>query len=216
MHYCTPLPTLTANVATTSASHSAIWERYGDRAIDGDRSAIGGLLETYRPLLMVIANRSLSASLKTKVGASDLVQQTCEDAFVGITQVRAQNGGQLWGWLSSLLSKNVCDVQRRYVLSQKRALCREEQQCNGTGFDPSIEIPVDLESIQAELVQQLNFAMERLPRAHQEVLRLRFLESRSCEEIGQLVSRSEDAVRMMVGRSLKRLQRELPGNNSAS
>ena len=199
-------------MATTMASHSAIWERYGDRAIDGDQSAIGGMLESYRPLLMAVANRSLSASLKAKVGASDLVQQTCEDAFVGITQVRAQSGGQFWRWLSSLLSKNVCDVQRRYVLSQKRALRREEK--HGTLFDPSVENPADLELIQAELMQQVNFAMERLPRAHQEILRLRFLESRSCEEIGQLVSRSEDAVRMMVGRSLKRLQGELSVDNS--
>lgn len=130
-------------MAETTMSHSVIWERYGDRAIGGDRSAIGGLLETYRPLLMAIANQSLSVSLKTKVGASDLVQQTCDDAFVGIMNVRAQNGSQFWGWLSSLLSKNVCDVQRRYVVSQKRPLCREVQQCDGTGFDPSVEIPVD-------------------------------------------------------------------------
>lgn len=199
-------------MATTMASHSAIWDRYGDRAIDGDQSAIGGMLESYRPLLLAVANRSLSASLKAKVGASDLVQQTCEDAFVGITQVRAQNGDQFWRWLSSLLSKNVCDVQRRYVLSQKRALRREEK--HGMLFDPSVENPADLELIQAELMQQVNFAMERLPRAHQEILRMRFLESRSCEEIGQLVSRSEDAVRMMVGRSLKRLQGELSVDNS--
>ena len=87
---------MAANIAETTMSHSVIWERYGDRAIGGDRSAIGGLLETYRPLLMVIANRSMSASLKTKVAASDLVQQTCEDAFVGIMNVRAQNGSQFW------------------------------------------------------------------------------------------------------------------------
>ena len=184
-----------------------IWAQFGSRALDGDRSAIGGLLETYRPLLMAIANRSLSASLRTKVGASDLVQQTCEDACVGITQVRAQDGNQLWRWLSSLLSKNVCDVQRRYLISQKRTIRREVPQTRSTVFDPPVEMPVDTELMQSEIVQQLHVAIDRLPLAHQEILRWRFLESKSCQEIGGIVSRSEDAVRMMVNRSLTRLQR---------
>lgn len=56
---------LAANMASTTASHSAIWERYGDRAIDGDRSAIGGLLETYRPMLRRPSTSEIHPNLST-------------------------------------------------------------------------------------------------------------------------------------------------------
>ena len=189
-------------------THSAIWTQFGVRAVNGDRSAIGGLLETYRPLLLAIANKKLSAPLKTKVGASDLVQQTCEDAFVGITHVHARSGGQLWGWLSSLLAKNVADVQRRFIISKKRSIRREVPEGLEVLKQIHGDTPVDKGLIDAEVAEQLYLALSRLPIAHREILKWRFLESHSCKEIGAVVSRSEDSVRMMVNRALERLETE--------
>lgn len=197
-------------MVTPHVSHSVVWERYGNRAIEGDRSAIGGLLETYRPLLTALADRQLSASLRAKVSASDLVQQTCEEALRAITQVRASDGQQLWNWLSTLLSRNLYDQHRRYVVCQKRSLRREERLHGSRPSVPSAIPTVENAVLQAELVQRLEHALQRLPLAHREVLRWRFLEDRSCEEIAGMVSRSTDAVRMLVNRALKRLQQELP------
>ena len=189
-------------------THSAIWAQFGERAVNGDRSAIGGLLETYRPLLLSIANRELSAPLKTKVGASDLVQQTCEDAIIGITQVRARSGQQFWGWLSSLMTKNVIDVQRRFLASQKRSIRREVPEGSEAVTQSNDDTPVDKNLIDNETAEQLHLCLSRLPVAHREVLKWRFLESRSCQEIGQVLNRTEDAVRMMVNRALERLEKE--------
>jgi len=191
-------------------SHSDVWLSYGEKAIDGDPEALGQLLETYRPILSSLANRSIPESLKPKIGTSDIVQQTCEDAVAGLPDLRARNGRSFWKWLTSLLSKNVADVHRRFVASEKRSVDRE--------LDMNVqELPKTSGSSlvqrvsQKELAEHLSAALQRIPPAHRQMLQWRFLEERSCEEIGQMVSRTPDAVRMMVGRSLKRLQQEMPG-----
>jgi RNA polymerase sigma-70 factor (ECF subfamily) len=172
--------------------------------------ALGSLLESYRPVLMAIANRSVPAQLRSKVGASDLVQQTCEDAFLGIAAVRAQDGNQLWRWLSSLLSRNVCDLHRRFVDCQKRFVGREEVLGRHINLTGDKDIPVVTGLVKNEMGEQLHAAMSRLPLAHREVLRWRFLEEKSCEEIGVMVSRSTDSIRMMINRALIKLEQELP------
>lgn len=190
------------------STHSAIWAQFGARAVNGDRSALGALLELYRPILLALANRNLSTPLKAKVGASDLVQQTCEDAFVGITHVRARTGGQFWGWLSSLLAKNVADIHRRFLVSQKRSIRREAPEGLEALKQIHDDTTVDKNLMDTEVAETLHLALSRLPIAHREILKWRFLESYSCKEIAEVVSRTEDSVRMMVNRALERLETE--------
>lgn len=192
------------------SSHSAIWGRIGNLAVSGDRTAMGELLQTYRPLLLSMANQRLRGPLKVKVGASDLVQQTCEDAIVGISDVRARDGHQLWGWLSSLLSKNVSDAQRRFIQSRKRSLSREEGTISEMADPINPENCAEQRLLVKETADQLNRALMKLPMAHREILQWRYLESRSCEEIAVVLRRSEAAVRMMVNRALKKMASHLP------
>jgi RNA polymerase sigma-70 factor (ECF subfamily) len=42
----------------------------------GSREALGRLLETCRPYLLLVANNELDRDLQAKAGASDLVQET--------------------------------------------------------------------------------------------------------------------------------------------
>lgn len=201
-----------SNALTT---HSEAWRSFGVKAVAGDHDAIGNLLELYRPLLMAISIRDLTPDLKAKSGASDLVQQTCKDAIIGITNVRAKDGHQFWGWLSSLHSKKVYDLRRRCIDSRKRSVRREEMLTEGAEGVTTGERSVFHQICSKETAQQLHVALSRIPLAHREVLRWRFLEEKSCEEIAQTVSRSPDAVRMMVSRALKKLEQVLPRNNSS-
>jgi RNA polymerase sigma-70 factor (ECF subfamily) len=190
-------------------SGSSIWRSLGPRAVDGDRSALGLLLETYRPLLMAIAERDLPTVLRPKVSPSDLVQKTCEDAVIGIPQLRATSVNQFHAWLTSLMANNVTDVERRFLASQKRCVYREcDESALAAVQRPDRNASPQEELLLAESIERLELALERLPIAHREILKWRYLESRSFQEFGQLVDRSEDAVRMMVNRSLNRLQRE--------
>jgi RNA polymerase sigma factor (sigma-70 family) len=58
---------------------------------------------------------------------------------------------------------------------------------------------------QAEAVQRL---LDRLPEDYRQVLRWRYQEGRSIEEIGQLMNRSANAVRKLWARAVERLQQE--------
>ena len=193
-------------------THSEVWRCFGVKAVAGDNDALGGLLQHYRPVLTAMAEKSLSPQLKSKSGASDLVQKTCEDAFLGITRVRARNGHQLWWWLSSLLSKNVCDLQRQFVHCQKRSVRQEVPLVDRMDNMDRCSQPVFHEVTSKETAERLQAAMNRIPMAHRQVLQWRFFEEKSCEEIALMVSRSTDSVRMMVNRALRKLELELPGN----
>ncbi len=196
-------------------SSSSIWQQFGGRAVDGDRSALGQLLETYRPLLTAIAERDLPSVLKPKFSASDLVQKTCEDAVIGIAQLRATSVGQFHAWLTSLMANNVTDVERQFLASQKRCVYRECGELPRAAVSRwSDNASPQSELLLAESIERLESALERLPEAHREILKWRYMESRSFHEIGRLVERSEDAVRMMVNRSLNRLQREFATDGS--
>jgi RNA polymerase sigma factor (sigma-70 family) len=68
---------------------------------------------------------------------------------------------------------------------------------------------------------QLNAAISRLPDDYQQVLRLRYREDRSFDDIAAAMNRTANAVRKLWARAVERLQQELetphdPGSKTAS
>ena len=196
---------------------ASAWHLHGERALQGDGHALGALLDAHRPLLMALANRSLPSIVASKVGASDLVQKTFEDAVAGFPQLRARDPAQFWSWLSALMAKNVVDVERKLIVSQKRSVRREELDRSALS-DQHLPRDHSPESVllMNESFDRLSKALHLLPAAHQSVLNWHFLEGRTFAEIGRLVDRSEDAVRMLATRALERLRRELSSDDSTA
>lgn len=192
-------------------SNSTVWSLFGRKAVAGDRDAAGQLLEHYLPVLRDMAQKQIPKLVLSRVGPSDLVQQTCTEICTSISNVSATNGSQLWAWIRSVMLRNLVDVHRRFVSCRKRSVLKER-----TLDEPGRNLLMSWKScspleqaIHAEEVSRLKVAMSRLTDAHCTVLRWRYEEGLTYSEIGERVNRSEDAVRMHVRRAEQALQRQL-------
>jgi RNA polymerase sigma-70 factor (ECF subfamily) len=181
----------------------------------GSLEALGQVLEACRGYLLGIASRRLSAELRRKGGASDLVQQTFLDAQCQFERFQGESEKELLAWLRQILLHNLGHFQRRYRATGKRDLGREAplaDEASSTGGEADLATPTPSPSAQivareeAEAVQQ---ALQRLPEEQRQVLALRHQEQLTFEEIGQRLGRSTSGARALWLRAVERLNDEL-------
>jgi RNA polymerase sigma-70 factor (ECF subfamily) len=183
------------------------------RARGGSDSALGQLLEAYRPYLLLVANRELSPDLRVKVGASDLVQETFLDAQHDFPRFRGSTERELLAWLRRILLTNLALASRQFRDTEKRQVDREISLATAPaelldGLTGDGESPSSIARAR-EQDEALERALAKLPEQYREVIRLRNSERRSFEEIGTNMGRSAEAARKLWGRALKHLQQLL-------
>src|SRR5687767_11518555 len=91
----------------------------------GSWDALGRLLDSCRPYLLVAAQQDIGSQLHAKQGASDLVQETFLEAHREFSSFRGQTEAELIAWLRKILQNNVIDFARRYQEAEKRRVSRE-------------------------------------------------------------------------------------------
>lgn len=203
------------------ASHSEGVSRQPDHGVAllleaarrGRDDAFGRLFETFRRHLLAVAHRELPHTLRGKIGASDLVQETAVDAQRDFPGFRGSSPEECFAWLRTILRNNVVDAVRRYEGSQKRATGREISlaSIDGRRQGAMLELPhglPDKSAIRREDADGLMAAIARLPLDHRTVLQLRYWEGLSFPDIGARLGRSSDAVRKLWYRAVERLQIE--------
>lgn len=185
-----------------------------EAARGGHDDAFGKLFETFRRHLLLVAHEELPPTLRGKLGASDLVQETAVDARRDFPAFRGGTAEECFAWLRAILRNNVVDAVRRYGTSQKRdatlevSLTSPAGRREGAMLEAAHGLP-DGSAIRREDAGLLATAMARLSSDHQAVLRLRYWEGLSFVEIGERMSRSPDAVRKLWYRAVERLQEEM-------
>src|SRR5262245_54469672 len=70
-----------------------------EQARQGDREALGRLLETQRAALRRLAERQLHGPITVRVDASDIIQQTFLEAHRSFPQFAGGDSRELAGWL---------------------------------------------------------------------------------------------------------------------
>lgn len=205
-----------AGFPSTGSVHRDQVEAWIAEARLGSSVALGQLLEACRQYLTDQARRQVVPTLKCKVSASDLVQETSLDAHRDFASFRGQCLEELVAWLRRILLYNAANAARRYRAG-KRQLSREvgleghpDVAKHLTAGDPS---PRSLVMAGEEHSNVLR-AIERLPDDYQTVIWLRNREHYSFVEIGGFMDRSPDAVRKLWFRAIERLQSELCGDDS--
>jgi RNA polymerase sigma-70 factor, ECF subfamily len=183
----------------------------------GSREALGRALEVHRQYLLAIAERQLDPDLRSKGGASDLVQETFLEAQRDFAQFWGGSSEELRAWLRQVLVHNVGAFTRRFRTTGKRSVGREvglgaggSSAGNDPGLAGSTLSPSGL-AMEREEALALRRALERLPEDYRRVVVLRFEEGLSFEEIGRLTDRSPDAARKVWSRAMERLRQEWEG-----
>jgi RNA polymerase sigma-70 factor (ECF subfamily) len=187
----------------------------------GSSEALGKALEACRRFLYTIARQELDPELQAKSSPSDLVQETFVEAQRDFAQFHGTSEAELLAWLRQLLLHRLGKLRRRYRSTEKRQVAREVALDAGTSTTDhaaGLMAPIPSPSGEAMAHEQdaaLQAAIGRLPHDYQQVIRLRYQEERSFEEIGQLLQRSPDAARKLWTRAIDRLQQELGGSDES-
>jgi RNA polymerase sigma-70 factor, ECF subfamily len=173
------------------------------------------LLEERRPQLLAYIDRRLGAALRKKVEPLDVYQETAIAALNAWPTLELGDRDP-FGWLCQVAEQRIVDLSRRFA-ARKRASDREVS-ANAAPEDASREL-IDLiagtltSASQAvarnERHARLEGAIAGLPAECRDVLRWRFADGMQTKEIAEKIGKSDGAVRVMLTRTLHKLQQLL-------
>jgi RNA polymerase sigma-70 factor (subfamily 1) len=189
------------------------WEDLLRQARSGSRDAQADLLAAVRPYLLATANREVASDLRTKLAASDVVQNATWRAACAFADFRGRTRAELLGWLRTMVRNCVADGVRSYRQTDKRKLERERSlQRFERGSLKELADPGDSPSgcvIADERHEILERALRQLAPRQEQVVRFRVELDLSFGEIGELLDCTENAARKVWLVAIKRLGREL-------
>jgi RNA polymerase sigma-70 factor, ECF subfamily len=137
----------------------------------------------------------LRARTATEEDASDLTQQVFSRVFTSLHQFRPRRG-TFPSWIFGIARNASIDFHRR---------CRSHADLGGMAEIGSMG-SVEAEVLRTEEIDALRAAIMTLPAEKQEILVLRYTAQLSLPEIGRVVGKRPDAVRMSIVRTLQQLK----------
>jgi RNA polymerase sigma-70 factor (ECF subfamily) len=196
-----------------------IFEQLLLRSRAGDGSALGQLLQMYRPYLMLLARLQIGRRLRGKVDGADLVQETFLQAHRRFPHFAGTSEGELVSWLRQILATTTAALVRSYLGRKCRDLRLEHQLAleldqSSRSLDSALHAKTSSPSHQAARHEQavlLAAALDQLPEAYREVVILRHLEGLTFPEVAGRMGRSLDSVKNLWARGLAQLRRSLGG-----
>jgi RNA polymerase sigma-70 factor (ECF subfamily) len=179
-------------------------------------NAIEGPLERWRDFLHLLARLQIDGRLRSKLDASDIVQQTLLAAHENLGSFQGKSEAELTAWLRQILINNLRMAMRRYQ-TEMRQVEREQSLEQGVAVSSArLEgwLTSDLTSPSEHAVRQeqlldLARALAQLPPEQREALELHHLRGLSVRESAARMGRSRAAVMGLLFRGLKALRKHL-------
>jgi RNA polymerase sigma-70 factor (ECF subfamily) len=199
---------------------SAAAEAIVARLRAGDSNALAEFINSRRPQLMAFIDRRLGAALRRKVEPDDLFQEVSTEAVRSLREIDLTERDP-FNWLCQVAERRIIDSHRRFFGSQKRDAGREVSLNAGGGGSTSTSRPGLINLLVASMTSasqafsrdqkqmRLLAALEKLPEEHREALRLRYIDGLPSKEIAEKLGKTDGAVRVMLTRSLAKLQQIL-------
>lgn len=189
-----------------------------------DAEALAEFVEAHRPQLMAFIERQLGAALRRKVEPEDVFQETSAEAVRALATAELGDR-EIFSWLCQIAERRIIDLARRFFGAKKRDAGREVPL--GAGGDDT-ERPGLINMLVASMTTpskafsrnareaKLQAAIEKLPEQQRDALRMRYVENLPSKEIADRLGKSDAAIRVMLTRSLKKLQELLAGDITQS
>jgi RNA polymerase sigma-70 factor (ECF subfamily) len=190
--------------------NSEAFARLLREARSGCKTAMGELLELFRPFLLATAQGKLPADMRARVGSSELVQKTFMNAGKEIANFRGVRRAELVAWLRAILN-NELKAEIRFQKAKKRDLTREVRKTGNAQHDALEELATNQSTpsrllIKKESLAKLRASLARLLQDCQQVIQLRNFERLAWKEIGERLGRSAESARKLWARSVVQLQ----------
>jgi RNA polymerase sigma-70 factor (ECF subfamily) len=184
------------------------------KARAGDVAARDELFARCRSYINLVARTQVESWMRTKVDASDLVQQTMLEAYRGFPQFDGGTEGEWLAWLRKILSHNTHDFIRR-MRTEKRGGAKEIPLQAGDDSEGFFHDPPSPDESPSQMLTgrereiALAQAIERLPTDYQEVILLRNLQKLPFDEVAERMGRTRGATQMLWSRAIQKLADEM-------
>lgn len=170
-------------------------------------------LERYRHYLELLARLQLQSRFRSKLGASDIVQQTLLKATKNRSQFRGGSEAEVVAWLRRILSSTLVDAIRELKGAKRNVAMERSLEVSLAQSSARLEalLQADLTSpsdyvTRHEQLLQLSEALARLPEDQRLVLEMRYLQGSPVAAIAEQLGRSERSVAGLVRRGLQALR----------
>ena len=185
-----------------------------DQVRGGDRQALDRLLTEHRAYLRGVVALRLDARLKSRVDASDVVQEAQLEAVRRVDDYLAQPALPFRLWLRQIACDRLIMAQRQHVGAERRAVSREsplpDESSAGLGALALAGGPTPSQIMSRdELAARVRQALARLDDDDRDVLLMRNFEGLSNQEVAQVLDIEPAAASKRYGRALLRLRTAL-------
>lgn len=188
------------------------------RVRDHDAEALATYLEQHRRQLLTYIERQLGAALRRKIEAEDIFQEASADAVRSLSSMDLTQRDP-FSWLCQIAERRIIDAHRRFFDAQKRDAGREVALGSGGGSDTqpgglinllvaSMTSPSQAFSRNARELR-VQEAIAQLGEEPREVLRLRYVEGWPTKQIAEHLQKTDVAIRVMLTRTVQKLQEML-------
>jgi RNA polymerase sigma-70 factor (ECF subfamily) len=162
--------------------------------------------EQHRERLLSVIYLRMGPNLRVRMDPEDVLQEVAIEAVHSWKTLSAeQNAG---AWLVTLARRKVARILRDQLGVAARDPRREHAIKTDLPLADRRSGPVT-NADRKDRLELLEQAMERLSEDHREVILGMKIEGLSAKEVGERMSRSENAVHLLLSRALKRLAEEL-------
>ncbi len=189
-------------------------EALTERIRQGDRDSLVAFIELRKPQLLAFVQRSLSDALKRKVEPADVLQEATLSALDAFAEADLSQRDP-FGWLCNHCERRIIDAHRKYIGAQKRSGDREvalDRKDAGGGQPALIDLLAASMTSPSKAFSRnqrefrLLESLEQLTEENRTALRLRYVDGLPTKDIAEQLGKSDVAVRVMLSRSLDRLQ----------
>jgi RNA polymerase sigma-70 factor (ECF subfamily) len=189
-------------------------EAPGDAPRLAEATAMGQFIAGRRPQLLAYIRKHLGTALSQKVEADDVLQEVSLEALRRAGEL-ADTDRDPFGWLCQIAEFRLIDIHRRYFGAQMRAAGREvglDAPGNDTQRTPFLNLLVASITSASQAFSrdqkemQLQHVLATLPDESREALRLRYVDGLPTKDIAERMGKSDGAVRVLLTRSLNKLQ----------
>ncbi|MFM8291854.1 MAG: RNA polymerase sigma factor [Planctomycetia bacterium] len=194
-----------------------------------DAAAVAACVQQNRPRLIAFVEQRMSAALKQRLDADDILQEVC------LAAVRPAGGAaddrpgrEPFGWLCHIAEQRIIDAHRRWFRTAKRNVAREVSidgplAGGGSGWDAGADAARGLASMLAVSMttpsqalsrdakeHRLRILIDGLPADQRQAVHLRYIDGLPTREIAARLGKSDVAVRVMLSRTMQKLQAAFP------
>jgi len=170
-------------------------------AVDGDRTAIDGVLRWVRPLVVRYCRARVGRQEKTFASADDVAQEVCLAVLTALPSYRDQ-GRPFLAFVYGIAAHKVADAHRSVARNRAEPVAEIPD-------SPSLADGPEQRAMQGELAGRMNTLLRTLPDKQREILILRVVVGLSAEETAEAVGSTAGAVRVAQHRALGRLRKVL-------